>query len=100
MLPITFLINDIKNVIKNMQMYTVQINSYRPSGRLPRSSLGTLKRLPSPAMIGTSITAKKYSKASFLDLFKRLTINLTTEMPYERTVIKVTHDETLVYGPV
>ena len=92
--------------IKNLQIDTVQINSYteteRSSGRLPRSSLGMSKRLPSPSMIGTPIPAKSIltSKAFFLDLFKRLIINLATEMPYGRKVTKVAHDEIVVYGPV
>ena len=34
-----------------------------------------------------------------MDNLKLLIIYLAIEVPYERTVIKITHDETVVCGP-
>ena len=47
-----------------------------------------------------NLISKQYHKGSFLDIFKLRIIYLATEMPYGRTIIKITHDESVVYGLV
>ena len=103
-LPITFLINDIKNA------HGEYANIYSPNEYLHRDRkviwatapvvTGDVEALAFSSDDRDAHPGEKYSKAFFLDRFKRLIINLATKMPYERKVIKVAHDEIVVYGPV